>query len=158
MIVYGSIFSLAVGVPGVLAGCLLRRYLAVRCTGDPSVVRSLVRGGIPLMALTIFNLIYGTIDVPILGFITDNVQVGWYSLAYRWVGIPIFVATAVVSAYFPRFSAHGNPHHRGVPAARERRGPHRAAGVGAGGASGWPWSPTTSSRRSTTRSTSRRSS
>lgn len=109
VIVYGSIFAAAIAVPAVLGWLLLRRYVAGPYHVDRGVMRILVRGGIPLMALTVFNMIYGTIDVPILGAITDNVQVGWYSLAYKWVGIPIFIATAVVAAYFPRFSAHGAP-------------------------------------------------
>jgi O-antigen/teichoic acid export membrane protein len=61
------------------------------------------------MTLTIFNTIYGTIDIPILGSLTNETQVGWYSLAYRWVTIPTFIATAAITAYFPRFSAHGRP-------------------------------------------------
>jgi len=110
VIVYGSIFSAVLLIPAVLSWLMLRRYLHRPFHTDRAVWRSLVRGGIPLMALTIFNMIYGTIDVPIIGYITEgNAQVGWYSLAYKWIGIPIFIATAVVSAYFPRFSAHGSP-------------------------------------------------
>ena len=41
--------------------------------------------------------------------ITSDTEVGWYTVAYRWVGIPIFITTAVVTSYFPRFSAHGSP-------------------------------------------------
>jgi O-antigen/teichoic acid export membrane protein len=109
VIVYGAVFTVPIVVPTLLTWLLLRRYISGPYHSDRAVRRTMVRAGIPLMALTVFNMIYGTIDIPILGFITDNVQVGWYSLAYKWVGIPIFVATAVVSAYFPRFSAHGNP-------------------------------------------------
>ena len=79
-------------------------------------------------------------------------------MAYRWVGIPIFITTAVVTSYFPRFSAHGSPITpdfsryvnqavrivmlAAVPCVdRARR-----------------WSPTTSSTWSTSRTSTRRSS
>ena len=65
----------------------------------------LIRGGIPLMALTFFNLIYGTIDVPILESSRDG-SVAWYSLAYRWISIPSSSPPLPVG-YFPRFSALG---------------------------------------------------
>jgi putative peptidoglycan lipid II flippase len=54
-------------------------------------------------------MIYGTVNVPILHYIAGDEQVGWYSLAVRWVGIPIFITTAVGSAFFPEFSKHGRP-------------------------------------------------
>jgi O-antigen/teichoic acid export membrane protein len=74
---------------------------------DSRVFRLLFRGGLPLLALSALTLIYGTIDVPILHSISGNDAVAWYTVAYRWIGIPIFIATAVVNAYFPSFSAHG---------------------------------------------------
>jgi O-antigen/teichoic acid export membrane protein len=108
-LVYGTIFALATLIPCVLSWRMMRGRIHRPFHVDRTVWRLLVRGGIPIMALTVFNMIYGTIDVPILGAITDNVQVGWYGLAYKWVGIPAFIVTAVVAAYFPRFSAHGKP-------------------------------------------------
>jgi O-antigen/teichoic acid export membrane protein len=102
-------FALASLIPCVLSWRMLRPRLHRPFHFDPRVWRLLIRGGVPLMTLTIINLIYGTIDIPILGALTDNVQVGWYGLAYKWVGIPVFIVTAVTAAYFPRFSAHGKP-------------------------------------------------
>jgi O-antigen/teichoic acid export membrane protein len=75
---------------------------------DPAIWRLLFRGGIPLMALAMFNVIYGTVNVPILHYIAGDEQVGWYSLAVRWVGIPVFITTAVSSAFFPEFAKHGS--------------------------------------------------
>ena len=108
MIAYGAVFALGGIIPLVGNRLLLQRHLhGPRPPADPEVWRMLIRAGIPLMALTFFNLIYGTIDLPILDFISGDEPVGWLALAYRWVGIPLFMATAVVAAYFPRFSAHG---------------------------------------------------
>ena len=108
VIAYGAVFALASIIPLIGNRLLLQRHLhGPRPPADPEVWRMLIRAGIPLMALTFFNLIYGTIDVPILDFISGDDPVAWLALAYRWVGIPLFMATAVVAAYFPRFSAHG---------------------------------------------------
>jgi O-antigen/teichoic acid export membrane protein len=108
LIAYGAVFALASVIPLVGNWFLLRPYLhGPRQRLDAETWRILVRGGIPLMALTFFNTIYGTIDVPILDQVSGEDTVAWYAMAYRWAGIPIFMATAVVSAYFPRFSAHG---------------------------------------------------
>ncbi|NNE11571.1 MAG: flippase [Ilumatobacter sp.] len=74
---------------------------------DRAIWRLLLTGGVPLMALAFFNVIYGTVNVPILHFIAGEQQVGWYSLAARWVGIPVFITTAVSAAYFPEFAKHG---------------------------------------------------
>ena len=92
------------------AGRQRRAGLAVRPHSiglDRAVWKALVVGGLPLLVLAAFNLIYGTVDVPILDYIAGSTQVGWYSLAYQWVGIPIFISTAVVMAFFPRLSALG---------------------------------------------------
>lgn len=109
VVAYAAVFAGATAIPAVLTWIMLIRRLHGPFTVDGQVWRMFVRAGIPLMALTVFNMIYGTVDIPILEFITDKDTVGLYSLAYKWVGVPIFIATAVVSAYFPRFSAHGQP-------------------------------------------------
>lgn len=108
-LVYGTMFALASLIPCILSWRMVRPRLHGPFHFDGRIWRLLIRGGIPLMTLTIINLIYGTIDIPILGALTNNVQVGWYGLAYKWVGIPVFIVTAVTSAYFPRFAAHGKP-------------------------------------------------
>lgn len=74
---------------------------------DPGVWRTIVRGGVPLMMLSALTVLYGTIDIPILSALTDDTTVGWYTLAYRLVGIPVFISSATMAAFFPSFSAHG---------------------------------------------------
>ena len=109
VIVYGAIVTFAAFVPLVASFAMLRPYVHRPMHYDRRIMRHLLRDGVPLMTLTVLNAIYGTIDVPILGAITTDTEVGWYTVAYRWVGIPIFITTAVVTSYFPRFSAHGAP-------------------------------------------------
>jgi O-antigen/teichoic acid export membrane protein len=100
---------IAAAIPCVLSWKLLWPHLHRPYHLSKRTWLFLLRAGVPLMTLTVFNTIYGTIDMPILGAITNEAQVGWYGLAYRWVSIPAFISTAAVSAYFPRFSSHGRP-------------------------------------------------
>jgi O-antigen/teichoic acid export membrane protein len=72
---------------------------------DFAVWRVIVRGGVPLLILSGLMLIYGNIDIPLLEGLTDNRTVGQYALAYRWVSVPVFVSTIVVSAFAPSLSA-----------------------------------------------------
>jgi O-antigen/teichoic acid export membrane protein len=109
VIAFVLVVTAAAAIPCVLSWRLLWPHLHRPHHVSRATLLFLLRAGIPLMTLTIFNTIYGSIDIPILGAITDESQVGWYGLAYRWVSIPAFISTAAVAAYFPRFSAHGRP-------------------------------------------------
>ncbi len=112
---YVVVTMIAAAIPCLLSWRLLRPHLHRPFHASRATMRFLLRAGLPLMTLTIFTTIYGTIDVPILGALTNETQVGWYGLAYRWVTIPTFIATAAITAYFPRFSAHGKPVDREFP-------------------------------------------
>ena len=79
---------------------MLRRHWKLNRT----VWKSLIVGGTPLMLLLFFNQIYSTLDVPLLAGLTSTTVVGWYVLAYRWAGIPIFIATAVMGSHYPEMS------------------------------------------------------
>jgi O-antigen/teichoic acid export membrane protein len=88
-----------------------RRFIGPKARVDRSVFKILIVGGLPLMVLNALNTVYGTIDIPILKSLTDSETVGWYALAYRWVGIPVFIASVVVTAFLPSLSsmAHDRP-------------------------------------------------
>ena len=104
---FGAAFFLAPVVPMIANGFKVWPWLRASRRIDLGIWRMLVTAGIPLTLLTSLNLIYGTIDIPILNGIAGETTVGWYTLAYRYVAIPIFIATAAVAAFFPSFSAHG---------------------------------------------------
>ena len=107
VVAFGAVLILANFIPAIAGWVMIRRSMRGHGGLDLHVWRFLARAGIPLMALVFFNQIYSTIDVPILESIGGNEPVAWYSVAYRWIGIPIFIATAVHTVYYPRFSAHG---------------------------------------------------
>ena len=88
---------------------MVRPFVRGHRVVDFRLWRLLVVGGAPLLALTFLNLLYGTLDVPILHAISGSEPVGWYGVALKWVGIPLFITTAVGTAYYPAFSAQGKP-------------------------------------------------
>jgi O-antigen/teichoic acid export membrane protein len=103
--------ALSVLVALVANSVYSRRFIAPAARVDRSVFKILIVGGLPLMVLNALNTVYGTIDIPILKSLTDSDTVGWYALAYRWVGIPVFIASVVVMAFLPSLSslAHETP-------------------------------------------------
>lgn len=99
--------ALAAAVPLVANTWALRHRLRHHGGIDFARWKRILRGGFPLMVLGAFMLVYGTTEIPILEAVSGKTVVGWYGVAYRWVAIPMFIATAVVNAYFPRLSALG---------------------------------------------------
>jgi O-antigen/teichoic acid export membrane protein len=106
---FAIVVSFAVLIPMTATAFMVRPFVRGHRVLDLRLWRLLVIGGAPLLALTFLNLLYGTLDVPILHAIAGSEPVGWYGVALRWVGMPIFITTAVGTAYFPAFSAHGKP-------------------------------------------------
>ncbi|HAM22829.1 MAG TPA: hypothetical protein DCQ04_11255, partial [Actinobacteria bacterium] len=102
---YLAAFSLATAVPLVANFRRLRPHLHHVARRSPGTWKALIFGGIPMFALAALSLLYSTIDIPIVEAISGEDVVGWYSLAYRWVGMPIFITTIVVTAFLPQLSA-----------------------------------------------------
>jgi O-antigen/teichoic acid export membrane protein len=49
-------------------------------------------------------VVYGRIDTILLSVLAHEAAVGWYSAAYRIIGIPMFIPTIVMAAIFPALS------------------------------------------------------
>lgn len=107
VVLFAIVMALGPFIPLVATGLMVRPLIIGRRQLDLNVWRLLIRGGIPLAVLGGLNTIYSTVDVPILHRVSGDGPVGWYALAYRWVGIPVFISTAVGYAFFPAFSQHG---------------------------------------------------
>jgi O-antigen/teichoic acid export membrane protein len=107
VVAYAIVMALGTAIPMIATGLMVRPMVRGHRRFDAAIWRLLVVGGIPLMALAMFNLIYATVDVPILHSMSGEVVVGWYALAWKWVGIPMFITTAVASSFFPGFAQHG---------------------------------------------------
>ena len=96
-------------IPMTATALMVRPFVRGHRVVDLRLWRLLVVGGAPLLALTFLNTLYTTLDVPILHAISGSDPVGWYGVALKWVGIPMFITTAVGTAYYPAFSAQGKP-------------------------------------------------
>jgi O-antigen/teichoic acid export membrane protein len=106
VVAFSLVLCFASMIP-TIANSRVWRWTAGSRQLDFGVWNALVRGGFPLMILGGLILLYGSIDVPILSVLSSDTEVGWYSLAYRIVGIPLFIATVTTTAVFPSISAHG---------------------------------------------------
>lgn len=109
VVLFAAITTLGTLIPFAGNGMMAAPFFKGNRSFDFGIWRSLVVGGIPLLVLAFLTLISGTLDVPILHSLVGSEPVGWYVVALRWVGIPVFITTAVVGAHFPAFSQHGKP-------------------------------------------------
>jgi O-antigen/teichoic acid export membrane protein len=77
---------------------------------DLKLWRAIAVGGMPFFLWAALLLVYGSIDILMLEGMTNSSVVGWYSLAYRWVGIPIALPLILATVVLPSLSAlaHAN--------------------------------------------------
>ncbi len=74
---------------------------------DLKVWTTLAKGGLPFLLWNVVFTIYGSIDVVMLSYMAGDTVVGWYTLAYKLIGIPIFLPSIIMTAFFPTLSAEG---------------------------------------------------
>ena len=104
VVAYAAAGAMAGLIPVAANTILLWPHLRGHLRVDFRLWKVIVLGGVPLLALSGLNLIYGSIDIPILKSISGNDAVGWYALAYRWVSMPAFISSIVVTAFLPSLS------------------------------------------------------
>ena len=107
VIAYAITFNLAFLIPIPFNIRRLWPYLAGNRKIEPRLWPAIIKGGFPFFILAGLLVVYGTIDVPLLQAMSGSEEVGWYSLAYRWVSVPAFFAASVATAFFPALSAEG---------------------------------------------------
>jgi O-antigen/teichoic acid export membrane protein len=105
VLAFAATYAIALVIPVATNSVSVWHFVKGSLHIDPKLWVTLVKGGAPLLLLTGLILVYGTIDVPLLEWITDSVTVAHYTLAYRWVTIPVFIATAIVTASASSLSA-----------------------------------------------------
>ena len=81
----------------------LRDHLRI----DPAVWRTVFLGGLPFASWAAISLFYGYVDILMLQAMTDDATVGWYGVAWAWVGFPAFFSALVVAVFLPSLSAEG---------------------------------------------------
>lgn len=82
--------------------------------------RVIIAGGLPFFGWSLVLLISGQIDIPLLKVLAGsaeigNAEVGWYALATRIMGIPVFLPSIIITAILPALSYErtaDSPHFR----------------------------------------------
>jgi PST family polysaccharide transporter len=97
-----SILPCVVGLAVVAPVLAKRPRLTTKI--EPSLWRPLLTGGSPFFVWQASLVIYGQIDFLFLAKLTTDSVVGWYSVAYKLISIPVFLPTIVVGALFPALS------------------------------------------------------
>lgn len=95
----------------LLSGIAFRLFFRPRWEGDPALCREMVRESAPLMLNHLLATLFFKIDVPILQALKGDVQVGWYSTAYKWLDALNIIPAYTTFAVFPVISrqAAGSP-------------------------------------------------
>jgi O-antigen/teichoic acid export membrane protein len=105
LLAFATVYALAAAIPLIANGVSLLPQFRSHETIDLGLWRSIVIGGVPFFIWSALLVVYGTIDIPLLEAFSGSETVGWYTLAYRWVGLPAFFAASVGTAFFPALSA-----------------------------------------------------
>ena len=105
LVLYGLVFNLACVIPLVANAQALWPALRQNRRVEFSLWRAILAGGVPFFIWSALLVVYGTIDIPLLEAFSGSEEVGWYTLAYRWVSMPVFFAASVATAFFPALSA-----------------------------------------------------
>jgi O-antigen/teichoic acid export membrane protein len=105
VVIYTLVLAVGCVIPLVANG----RHLWPDVRGDMQLDfrlwRSIALGGIPFFLWGALLLVYGSIDIVMLQAMTNNAVVGWYNLAYRWVGIPTVIPFVLAMVALPSLSA-----------------------------------------------------
>lgn len=105
------VVALAMASTGAISlianGMQLLRQLRAGSRLDLGLWKVLALGGLPFLLWSLALTIYGSIDTPMLSMMAGDATVGWYTLAYRLIGVPAFFASIVVTACYPALSEHG---------------------------------------------------
>ena len=81
------------------------RLLGIRLSVDQTLVRGILRTGIPFLAYGVLGVIYYRIDTILLSFMASTATVGWYGASYRIFDTLVFLPSLVISAImYPIFS------------------------------------------------------
>jgi peptidoglycan/LPS O-acetylase OafA/YrhL/O-antigen/teichoic acid export membrane protein len=105
VVVYSLVVAVAVVIPLIANGYHLWPMIRGHMRLNFDLWRVIAIGGLPFFFSTALLLIYGSIDIIMLQGMTNSAVVGWYSLAYRWVGIPIALPLILATVVLPSLSS-----------------------------------------------------
>jgi O-antigen/teichoic acid export membrane protein len=104
VVVYALVIASGAIIPILANGFQLWPEIRGRMDIDLRVWKIIAVGGLPFCLWSAILLVYGSIDILMLQEMTGSKTVGWYTLAYSWVGIPVLFPTILVTVVFPALS------------------------------------------------------
>jgi O-antigen/teichoic acid export membrane protein len=105
LVYFALVFNAAFAIPMVANGLSLWPAIRAHVVLDFELWREIVLGSVPFFLWSALLVFYGSIDIPLLKAFSGSETVGWYTLAFKWVGMPVFFAASVAQAFFPALSA-----------------------------------------------------
>jgi O-antigen/teichoic acid export membrane protein len=72
---------------------------------DPTIWKTLILGGLPFLVWQASLVVYGKIDMLMLGAFTTDQVLGWYAAAYRLTSLHTFIPAIVMTATLPALVA-----------------------------------------------------
>lgn len=85
-----------------------RKFVNVSFNADPDLIKKLMREAIPVAIAAVFSVIYFRVDVLMLSFLKGDLDVGFYSAAYRLTEAFVFLPAAFTTSTFPLMSKYFN--------------------------------------------------
>lgn len=103
IVVYALIYAVAIGINNIINIIHLKKYRIKLVKKNISMKRHIKSIAIMLGSVVAINL-YTMLDTTMLGFMTDNVSVGYYTSSMKTVKMIIIAITAIGGALLPRLS------------------------------------------------------
>jgi len=83
-----------------------RKLVNVSFNVDPDLMKKIMREAIPVAIAAVFSVIYFRVDVLMLSFLKGDIDVGFYSAAYRLTEAFVFLPAAFTTSTFPLMSKY----------------------------------------------------
>ena len=103
------VYALVIGLSALIPFLAFSRQLWPETSGyrqlDLRLWRTIASGGMPFLLWSGILLVYGSIDILMLQRMTGSTTVGWYTLAYTWVGLPVFFASILSTVLLPSLTS-----------------------------------------------------
>ncbi|MCQ1535622.1 flippase [Methanosarcina sp. KYL-1] len=97
---------LATFVHNFLMVAFSKRLVNVSFEIDPLLMKNLFREAVPVAIASVFSVIYFRIDTLMLSFLQGDLDVGFYSAAYRLTEALVFLPAAFTTSAFPLMSKY----------------------------------------------------
>ncbi|ABE51692.1 flippase [Methanococcoides burtonii] len=93
-------------VHNILMVVFSKRFVNVQFNFDYKLIKQILHEALPIALASVFVMIYFRVDILMLSFLKNDVDVGLYSAAYRFTEAFIFVPSILMTSMFPLMSKY----------------------------------------------------